>query len=237
MPDQSPPRLLLVEDDVVSRAFLREALAMLPAQVDAAEDIASATAFVSMHTYSLFLVDANLPDGNGTDCLRVLRHHQAGVPALAITAEAHRDGFDTLCSAGFIEVLQKPISVAALQAGVSRALGLAGGVVADTIGEKQPAWDEQQALAAVAGNRGTLAILRQLFLSELPSQRDRILANCECGHAEAARAELHKLKASCGFVGAARLLGTVQRLSDSPLDTGCIGAFTHAVNDTLAAQA
>ena len=230
------PRILLVEDDVVSRAFLSEALASLPAHVDVAENVAQAARLASSHAHSLWLVDANLPDGNGVDCLLALRLRQSGTPALAITAEAQREGFDTLCRAGFSEVLQKPISVAALLAGVRRALGQPGGMLSPVEGEKQPTWDERSALAAVAGNRDTLAILRRMFIEELPRQRDQILAACARRDIAAACAELHKLKASCGFVGAARLLLAVQHLADSPLNPRFADAFENKVEDTLASH-
>ena len=236
MQENTMPRLLLVEDDTVSRAFLHEALASLPATVDIAENIVTAASMASAHAHSLWLVDANLPDGNGIECLRALRRFQANTPALAITAEAHRDGFDALCQAGFLEVLQKPISVAMLQSGVRRVLGQIAPAVCNGIDAKQPAWDEHQALVAVGGNREILGVLRKLFIAELPAQRDRILAACARHDASVVSAELHKLKASCGFVGALRLMETVQRLSDSPLDASRAEAFGHAANDTLAAQ-
>lgn len=231
----APPRLLLVEDDSVSRVFLSEALMLLPARVDAVESIADARAAAEQGKHALWLVDAHLPDGSGIDCLRVLRGQYSATPALAITAEAHRDGFDAMCEAGFIEVLQKPIGVNALQAAVRRALGM-GAPSPAASDHKQPAWDEQQGLAAVAGNAQTLALLRQMFVAELPLQRDRILTASRQGDAQAARDELHKLKASCGFVGASRLLQAVRRLSDSPLQAPLAAAFADAVSDTLAAQ-
>ena len=55
------PRILLVEDDAVSRAFLAAAAEGLPATIDAVDSCAAARA-VQAHG-DLWLIDANLPDG------------------------------------------------------------------------------------------------------------------------------------------------------------------------------
>ena len=102
---------------------------------------------------------------------------------------------------------------------------------------------EMPKLGPIAGGKvlvqfseGLPAFDRWPGAAELPAQRDRILTACARHDASVVSAELHKLKASCGFVGALRLMETVQRLSDSPLDASRAEAFGHAANDTLAAQ-
>ena len=230
------PHILLVEDDAVSRAFLGEALAMLPAQVDAAASIASALALAGTKRHSLWLIDAHLPDGSGIDCLLALRRAHPGIPALAITAQALRDQFDAMCAAGFVEVLQKPITVASLLAPVRRTLGHPFAKSTIEHAGKQPAWDEMQALSALGGNPDMVVILRKMFIAELPSQRQRVSRACRENRGDAARDELHKLKASCGFVGAARLLLAVNALSDFPLDPERLAQFEFAVADTLDAH-
>lgn len=227
-------RLLLLEDDAVSRAFLTDALAALPARVDAAETIARASDLVLDRPHDLWLIDAHLPDGDGVDALTALQHLSPGVPALAITAELHRDGFDQLCAAGFLEVLQKPIAIAALHAAVQRALTGTTAFPATPATGKLPVWDEQRALAALGGRRESLQALRALFLDELPHQSEEVLAACAANDADAARAVLHQLKAGCGFVGATRLLAAVEALSRSPLDGAQRRLFEFAVADQLA---
>jgi len=237
------PRLLLVEDDATSAAFLAEALSALPAQVEVAGSIAQARALASASTHSLWLVDAHLPDGDGLDCLRALRAASGralrDTPALAITAGAAREQLDALCAGGFLEVLMKPVSMALLQGTVRRLLGQAGGVAerpsAAVRGGKLPAWEQQRALAAIGGNAESLAKLRRLFLEELPGQLVQLQQAQARADAGAASALLHKLRASCGFVGAARLAAAVEALARSPLDAVALREFGFAAEDTLAA--
>jgi DNA-binding response OmpR family regulator len=88
----SPPRILLVEDDPVSRAFLGAAVHALPAVVDAADSMAAAMALAAASRYDLWLIDANLPDGHGAELLSRLRVREAQTPAVAHTAATDSRG-------------------------------------------------------------------------------------------------------------------------------------------------
>jgi DNA-binding response OmpR family regulator len=234
-------KLLLVEDDDISAAFLREALALLPAEVEHAGNIHRARELASNARHDLWVVDAHLPDGDGLDCLRALRALH-DTPALAITAGAPAEELDALCAGGFAEVLLKPVSTASLQATVRRVLRIASPTASDATARepacgKQPVWEQQRALAAIGGNATSLAKLRQLFLEELPAQRAQLARAQTDGDARAIAALVHKLRASCGFVGAARLAQAVEALSAAPLDAGALQGFEFAAEDTLAAAA
>lgn len=227
------PRLLLVEDDPISRDFLQDALCALPAEVDAAADIAQARDFVRSGEYDLWLVDAHLPDGDGLDCLRALRE-LAPTPALAITAGAAREELDALCAAGFLEVLLKPVSMAMLHATVRRLLGRGVSKVREPLARgKPPLWDEERALAALGGDPRVLDRLRVMFRVELPQVQAQLAQARSLEDLETVHALLHKLKASCGFVGAARLLQVVNQLAQSPADALAWQDFDAAVADAL----
>src|SRR5687767_15672925 len=128
MTPPSPPspslRVLLVEDDPVSAAFLAAAIGVLPVEVDAAVTCAAALQLAKEHGHQLWLIDANLPDGNGRDLLRALRVDAPATPALAHTASRDRGDLDALIDAGFAEVLIKPLAAVELQAAARRALQL-----------------------------------------------------------------------------------------------------------------
>ena len=234
----SIPRILLVEDDPVSRAFLAAAAAGLPATVDGAASIAEAHALARASEYDLLLIDANLPDGRGIDLLRELRRH-ANTPALAHTAATHRAELDALIDAGFAEALVKPLSAARLQHAIIRALqgtpAPAGIVPAGS--SKTPVWDDDAALAAVNGLRPQAMQLRALFLAELPAQYDAVLSATAAGNIATLQASLHRLQGSCAFVGALRLAHAVRALRDTPDAAGALEVFMHAASDTLATDA
>ena len=235
MHQASTPRILLVEDDPVSRAFLAAAVAGLPATVDEAASIAEALALGFDRDHDLFLIDANLPDGRGIDLLRELRV-RAKTPALAHTAATRRSELDALIQAGFVEVLVKPLSAAQLQQAIGRTLHGAPTSVANVTRGcgKLPVWNDEAALAAMNGLRPQAMQLRALFLAELPAQRDAVVAAARARELAGLEAQLHRLHGSCGFVGAARLSVAVLALRDAPDAADALENFVNAASDTLA---
>jgi len=243
----NPVDLLLVEDDPVSRAFLVQALEHFPARVDAAADAAQATAFARGNEYALWLLDANLPDASGEELLRRLRALHPVTPALCLTAEVDGVRHAALARAGFAEVLLKPITIDTLAAALRRQLGSESRSIADasiftaataigsaaSAGNEPPVWDHAQASLALGGNLAAVRALRALFLAELPAQAQAIAGAIARQDSDAVRAELHRLKAGCGFVGSARLLVAVRALDAAPLDALCAQRFTAAVQETV----
>lgn len=225
------PNILLVEDDPVSRAFLEAATAALPAAVASAADAASARRLANASAFDLWLFDANLPDATGAELLAQLRTAGLTTPALAHTAAHDGEAHAALRAAGFAGVVVKPIDAASWQAALRRALQ-AGAVPrvadgADPPYDSRPLWDDDAAMAALGGNREHVAALRKLFLEELPGMRARILD-------AATRADtLHRLRASCGFVGAARLAASVQGLQSDASDAA-LQRVLGALRETLA---
>jgi CheY-like chemotaxis protein/HPt (histidine-containing phosphotransfer) domain-containing protein len=231
------PRLLLVEDDPISCGFMSAALGALPAQVDTADSIRAALAREDV--YDLWLLDANLPDGHGTELLAHLRARLPGTPALAHTADDSPALQARLLQAGFAEVLVKPLSAARLQQVVRRWLGIASGASL-RIGETSspftalPLWDEAAALAALNGNQEHVATLRRMFLDELMRHHDAIIDALDKGEPGTAKQILHQLKASSGFVGALRLNAAAKELEDAPPESSAVLAFTAIARETLA---
>lgn len=240
MKSERLPRLLLVEDDPISRAFLTAAAQGLPAEVDGAETLAAAQALSDANDYDLWMFDANLPDGTGAELLARLRVRHARTPALAHTAATDRETLDELVSSGFAEVLVKPLPAETVRTAIRRLLGLEApsglndGVL--TLTQSLPVWDDEAAARVLNGNRSHIQTLRGLFMEELPKARRAVLSALDGDQVEAARGELHKLRASCGFVGAARLHAAVQTLQTRLDSPAARKTFEDAAKDTLTTQ-
>lgn len=218
----NPVRLLLVEDDAVSRGFLRSALQTMPATlVDAAVDAKQALRLVREHRHDLWLLDANLPDADGESLLSQLRRSHAKAPALCLTADDDPERHARLLASGFAEVLRKPLEVADLHRAVGKALtAVQPAPVADLA-----IFDDASALCAMGGMADAVRAMRALFVAELPAQAATILAAIDRGDVATARQVLHKLKASCGFVGSLRLHQAAQALSAAPTQPDQIERF------------
>ena len=236
VPRAEIPRVLLVEDDPTSRLFLTAALTALPAQVDTADTFAAALALAQHQDYALWMIDARLPDGTGPDLLARLRNQHPHTPALAHTAANDLHIQRDLRAAGFVDVLVKPMTIAQAQAGVRAALGAA------PVTDQMPAaesslvlWDDASAERALNGNRAHVDTLRALFVGELPKAVEAIAGAAAREDIDGVRSDLHRLRASCGFVGAMRLAATVQALQDEPDSAMRLVEFERTAADTLTA--
>ncbi|WP_305067718.1 response regulator [Luteimonas suaedae] len=241
------PKLLLLEDEPASRHFLCLAAEALPAEVEPAATVAEARALALSGAHALWLFDVNLPDGSGGGLLAWLRAQGLQTPAIAHTAAHETAERARLLAEGFLAVVTKPLTTAAWQAAIRDALkgpvaeATSGDPRQDT-GGAEPAdtaavWDDTAAAAALGGSATNVAALRQLFLAELPDARDTVVAAAADGDLAAVRAALHKLRASCGFVGAARLQAAVAALQGDPAGDTALQRFLSAVAKTLEAAA
>lgn len=232
------PRFLLVEDDTISRGFFRAALETLPAQVETADSLASALERGRRSEHDLWLIDVNLPDGNGSQLLRALRLSRPHTPALAHTADGDTSIHARLRDDGFSETLVKPLSREQLLQAVRRALVNSPGSAAPAAAVggsevERDDWDEITALAALNGQRHHLIALRELFLAELPGVRDAVAQAVQQHDVGTLKGQLHRLQASCGFVGAARLARAVRQLHQTPESNGAHTQFKAAVESLL----
>ena len=237
------PRILLVEDDPTSLAFLQAATEGLPADVDAAGTLAEAAALAMRHAHALWLIDAHLPDGTGPALLARLRGEGLSTPAIAHTASNEPAEHAALRAAGFVATVAKPLPAAAWLAAIRDALAGTRWTRPLSVAEATPdaapdlagtaVWDDDRALAALSGNAGNVEALRRLFLDELPATCEPVVAAARARDIEGVRAALHKLRASCGFVGAGRLDVAAGWLREAPLSEAALRGFRGAVRDTL----
>lgn len=215
-------RFLVVEDDPASREFARSSLSPFGI-VDTARTLADAGTHCAEHRYDLLLLDVALPDGQGDGWLARQRALANRAPAVALTAELDTDRRRRLLASGFVEALGKPLSASALH----RAL-------APWLGQRAEAWDDAKALSALGGSEATLLRMRQLFLEELPKQRDRVSAALADGDTDGLRSVLHQMRAGCGFVGAAALSTAVDALHAEPGNADAADALLRRIDEALA---
>lgn len=238
---QPMPRVLLVEDDPVSRVVLEAAVARCGFAVDSADGVRAALSKAAPARHSLWLIDAHLPDGTGIELLAALRAIDPEPAAIAHTASPDAGTGERLRCAGFVDVLVKPLAAQqiadALQGWLpASACPAAEATAPETRCDEPPLWDDAAALRALNGQREHTSALRALFIGELAAAADRVAAALRRHDAAALRSELHRLRASCGFVGAARM-GAAVRALEMHRDEDALHRFEATVDATLAAAA
>ncbi|CAN7321652.1 PAS domain S-box protein [Pseudoduganella sp. LjRoot289] len=120
-----PPLLLYVEDNPANLKLVEEVLGFrsdldLHTAMDGNEGLELARSLRP----DVILLDMNLPGLSGREIQRHLREDPAtaGIPVLAISANAMRNDIDAALDAGFFRYLTKPIDIAALHAALDAAL-------------------------------------------------------------------------------------------------------------------
>jgi two-component system cell cycle sensor histidine kinase/response regulator CckA len=115
-------RILIVEDNAVTRKMLRVALQAEGYAVVEAEDGASALRLASEHEPAIVLLDCKLPDSDGFEIARQLHEAAPGLPIIAVTGWAVADEA-AMSTAGFLDVLTKPVQPSRLVEVIRRHLG------------------------------------------------------------------------------------------------------------------
>ena len=114
-------RILIIEDDRALSAGLCRALNNDDTVTEAAESLSRAKTLLSAHSFSLVLLDINLPDGNGFDFLSYLKK-EYGCPVIILTANDLESDIVAGLESGADDYITKPFSLAVLRARVNTQL-------------------------------------------------------------------------------------------------------------------
>jgi len=115
------PLVLVVEDEVQVRRFLRAALGSNGYRVLEAETMREAEQLATGHNPDVFLLDLTLPDGDGIELARRLREWSKA-PILVVSARGREEDKVNALDAGADDYLTKPFGVNELLARLRVAL-------------------------------------------------------------------------------------------------------------------
>lgn len=101
-------RLLLLEDDHVLSETLQLFLTKEGYDVDTALHIEEAEELTYNNAYDLYLLDINLPQGNGIELLKSLRYADDKTPTIFITALTDMNSMSEGFKLGAIDYIKKP---------------------------------------------------------------------------------------------------------------------------------
>jgi two-component system, cell cycle response regulator DivK len=106
-------RVLVVEDNEKNMKLFRDVLEASGYDTLAATTGGQAVELALHHTPDLVLMDIQLPDIDGIEALKRLRLNEttAGIPVLALTAQAMHGDRERFLAAGFDDYLAKPVNV------------------------------------------------------------------------------------------------------------------------------
>lgn len=110
-PEAEVPRLLVVEDDTATAAWLSTLLGQAGYGVTVAHDLAQARAALAGQSFSAITLDLSLPDGNGLELIQEVRAdaNTAGLPILVVSSHSERGCLAFSGSLAALEWVGKPL--------------------------------------------------------------------------------------------------------------------------------
>jgi two-component system cell cycle response regulator DivK len=109
-------RILVVEDNEKNMKLFRDVLSATGYRTLEARTGGEAVELATAQAPALVLMDIQMPDVNGVEALRRLRADErtAGIPVLAVTAQAMQGDRERFLAEGFDGYLSKPVNVSEL---------------------------------------------------------------------------------------------------------------------------
>lgn len=134
------PVVILIEDEVQIRRFVRSALEAEGWQVHEADTTKRGLADAGTRKPDLLIVDLGLPDGNGIDLIRDVRSW-SNVPIIVLSARTNEADKIAALDAGADDYLAKPFGLGELMARVRANLRRPRIVSADALNDSAPQGD------------------------------------------------------------------------------------------------
>ena len=111
------PRILIVDDEAVTRRLVTFALKTFPVDVEAVENGTLALEAAATHPFNLAFVDINLPDVEGFALVEQLHSlpDMSSMPIIMFTARNNIDDHARALEVGSVGFLYKPFSTQELR--------------------------------------------------------------------------------------------------------------------------
>jgi len=206
--------ILVVDDNEINRLVAKETLEELGLTTRVVSSGREALEALRHEAFALVLMDCQMPDLDGYEATRRIRASEPPgrhLPILAFTAHAFPGELDKAREAGMDDVVTKPLDMPALRRTLRRFLDTAEphAEAAPRAGASLPPAPSRPPALTV---RARSVKLIELFLGQVPGQLANLRALVEKDDRDALSAAAHKLKGSCGSLGAPRMTELCQRI-------------------------
>jgi CheY-like chemotaxis protein len=206
-----PIDVLLAEDNPINQQVTRRLLETFDCRVSVAANGRQALEALRRTSYTLILLDCQMPEMDGFTATRAIRQREestsAHIPIIALTAHAMRGDRERCLAAGMDAYLSKPLQAHQLFEAIERlALPATRDRVEGADGsEREPAgvvFDQQVALARVEGDQELLQEIVGLFLVETPVLQSVIRESIARQDGKALEQAAHSVKGAMSSFGA-----------------------------------
>ncbi|KAJ7482232.1 hypothetical protein B0H11DRAFT_2022222 [Mycena galericulata] len=105
-----PPRILVVEDDAISRKLSSKFLQLFGCKIDVAMDGVDAVSKMALQKYDLVLMDIFMPKLDGMSATSMIREFDQQTPIISMTSNARPTEVMSYYSSGMNDILAKPFT-------------------------------------------------------------------------------------------------------------------------------
>jgi len=209
--------ILVVEDNSTSRNVALAQLQKLGYQASAVSNGADAVRAVESGGFGLVLMDCQMPVMDGFEAARRIRSSSqpaiAGIPIVAVTADAMQEDRERCLREGMNGYLAKPVKLEPLANALAAWLPEPGagdrpqtpgqpGEIRERTGQEKNAFNSESLLRRLIGDRRLAGKILEEFLRDAPSHLQNLRARLEDADAAGAGLQAHALKGSAATVGA-----------------------------------
>lgn len=228
--DTTPPRILIVDDDIELCELLDLRFAGYGFVVRKEHNVSNATRALETDTFDVVLLDLRLGSGNGLDVLKVATERTPHTPVIVLTAHGSVKTAVDAMRAGAFGFLLKPFSDHELKQQVDHAVESAR-LRTEVAGLRQVVDGTEEDSHII----GTAPAIRQLrdILARVADTEATVLLLGESGTGkELAARTLHKLSRKPGPFVAVNCAAITPTLLESTLFGHTKGSFTGATRDS-----
>ncbi|MBF0214417.1 MAG: response regulator [Magnetococcales bacterium] len=220
-------RLLVVDDEPLSRALTIVMLREHPLEVIGAETGFEALERIAREPFDLVLMDVSMPGLDGYHTCRRLREWERAlgrepVPVVALTGHVCAENRQKACLSGMSDYLEKPLRRHRLQEMLSRWLGVGSDAAmesAEPVAEPEAEMLDVQRLEVLRrellGVSGAFVTLLGMFLEEVPLRLVELRRLSGVGEFATVSRLAHGMKSQCGALGAMAMNALCVRLEQS----------------------
>ncbi|RLJ16013.1 hypothetical protein DJ031_17155 [bacterium endosymbiont of Escarpia laminata] len=230
---QSGSRILLVEDNEVNQTVARNMLEKLGCRVNVAAQGHLAVESVKKNSYDLILMDCHMPEMDGFEATKKIRHQESDashVPIIALTADVQKGTQEQCHAAGMDDYLSKPFEQETLRGVLEKWLPIKQTNPTDhnppatpTQTEYTPAQTDeaelldQRALDKIRalqrpGAPDILSKIIGIYLNTTPGLMEKMKDTAVNGDADVLYQTAHSLKSSSANLGAMQLTAICKEL-------------------------
>jgi signal transduction histidine kinase/DNA-binding response OmpR family regulator len=216
-------RILLAEDNVTNQMVALALLQKAGYRADAVANGREAVAALKTVPYDLVLMDVQMPEMDGLEAARMIRHPQSAiansqVPIIAMTAHVTKEDRGACLASGMNDYVAKPVRPRELLAAIERQLGRSPHSLPPAI-EPDPneteVFNRKAVMERLMGDEQIFQNVATVFLEDAPNQLVELERGLQDQDAQRVVLHAHSLKGAASILGGQAMQAVASKLEDA----------------------